>query len=293
MNKKLILTIFILAVLTTPIVFAQASIGNMCKQKCMPKQGGFIGFLRYIFGAKICYQDCGNSITPITPRQCTSDQECTIYCFTTPCPIGKCVEGLCTYTPAEYECKYLYWFDNFHKECGYKQFCGAYMWSGLKTFNTLEECQKALVPVPKNECEVPADCEDKFHIMCVGSWSCEEQPLYKCGSTETSKCIDSPLAKKCVWKCQEPLDCRKTGCPENQECKQTSVCPICSTDKILSSNEKALCMMPCSLSWECVPKEEQVIITIKIGAEIKEYTVPFSVAKWVQSIIENQRLPST
>ena len=47
-------------------------------------------------------------------------------------------------TPVTPECKELYWFDNEHRECGLKEFCGAYMYEGLRTFETKEECEKAL-----------------------------------------------------------------------------------------------------------------------------------------------------
>ncbi len=40
------------------------------------------------------------------------------------------------------ECKNLYWFDNSSTECGYKEFCGTYMYYGLRTFETKEENAK-------------------------------------------------------------------------------------------------------------------------------------------------------
>ena len=42
------------------------------------------------------------------------------------------------------DCKYLYWFDTQHSTCGYKQFCGEYMYYGLQTFTTEGECEEAL-----------------------------------------------------------------------------------------------------------------------------------------------------
>ena len=41
-------------------------------------------------------------------------------------------------------CQSLYWFDSEHKECGYKKFCGTYMYLGLQTFETLDECETVL-----------------------------------------------------------------------------------------------------------------------------------------------------
>jgi len=47
-------------------------------------------------------------------------------------------------TTTTMECKFYYWFDDEHKTCGYKEFCGLYMYEGLRTFDTLEECIAAL-----------------------------------------------------------------------------------------------------------------------------------------------------
>jgi len=50
-----------------------------------------------------------------------------------------------TVTVAEkQDCSYRYWFDNEHSTCGYKEFCGEYMYYGLQTFATESECNNAL-----------------------------------------------------------------------------------------------------------------------------------------------------
>ncbi len=41
-------------------------------------------------------------------------------------------------------CKNLWWFDNEHKYCQQKEFCGLYMYLGLRTFETKEECETGL-----------------------------------------------------------------------------------------------------------------------------------------------------
>ena len=41
-------------------------------------------------------------------------------------------------------CTNYYWFDNTHPICGYKQFCGAFSYLGLRIFNTLDECNATL-----------------------------------------------------------------------------------------------------------------------------------------------------
>ncbi len=63
-----------------------------------------------------------------------------LYCFK--CPEESQESPIVT--PVTPECKELYWFDNEHRECGLKEFCGAYMYEGLQTFETKEECEKAL-----------------------------------------------------------------------------------------------------------------------------------------------------
>jgi hypothetical protein len=42
-------------------------------------------------------------------------------------------------------CKDFYWYDNEHATCQEpKQFCGTYMYLGLQTFETKEECEVAI-----------------------------------------------------------------------------------------------------------------------------------------------------
>jgi hypothetical protein len=41
-------------------------------------------------------------------------------------------------------CNNYYWFDDANRVCGYKKFCGLFMYMGLQTFDTLNECQAAL-----------------------------------------------------------------------------------------------------------------------------------------------------
>lgn len=44
----------------------------------------------------------------------------------------------------EAECEQRWWFDSANDVCQQKEFCGMYMYQGLQTFDTLEECQTAL-----------------------------------------------------------------------------------------------------------------------------------------------------
>ena len=47
------------------------------------------------------------------------------------------------------DCRHLYWFDSSLKECGYKKFCGAYMYNGLHTFVNESDC-KTMLQAMKN-----------------------------------------------------------------------------------------------------------------------------------------------
>jgi len=55
-----------------------------------------------------------------------------------------CEDGVCL----KQDCQYYYWFDNNTTTCGYKQFCGAFVYYGLRTFETRNECEDALPQVP-------------------------------------------------------------------------------------------------------------------------------------------------
>ena len=53
---------------------------------------------------------------------------------------GPCKES----TESVAECNLLWWYDNEHKYCQQKKFCGAFMYLGLQTFKAQEECQSVL-----------------------------------------------------------------------------------------------------------------------------------------------------
>lgn len=45
------------------------------------------------------------------------------------------------------QCSTLYWIDNTNKSCeSPRQFCGAFMYNGLQTFNTQQDCLKVVNP---------------------------------------------------------------------------------------------------------------------------------------------------
>ncbi len=65
------------------------------------------------------------------------------------CPYG-CENGACK--SFDSNCVYLYWHDNTTRVCGYKQFCGTYMYYGLKTFSSKTACQASLDAICSQEC---------------------------------------------------------------------------------------------------------------------------------------------
>jgi len=97
-------------------------------------------------------------------------------------------------------CKKLYWFDENHKECGYKQFCGAYMYKGLQTFQIKSECENSL--------EIPTE-------TCIGD---SGNFVKRLGDT-SSKCCPGYLEEKTnevpqdargvVYRCKPPVACGK------------------------------------------------------------------------------------
>ena len=62
-------------------------------------------------------------------------------------------------SPEEFpKCETLWWYDDGHQICQQKTFCGLYMYLGLRTFKTKEECEKNLQSEPKKE--IPSAFEE-------------------------------------------------------------------------------------------------------------------------------------
>ncbi|MFH1234578.1 MAG: hypothetical protein V1493_03110 [Candidatus Diapherotrites archaeon] len=105
------------------------------------------------------------------------------------------------------DCNYRYWFDNSSTSCGYKQFCGAYMYYGLQTFETKEECVKALSPVG---CTAEAKiCSDGSAVGRNPALNCEFDPCPGESCTEEAKiCPDGSYVAR------DPNNkCEFTPCP--------------------------------------------------------------------------------
>ncbi|MCX8190482.1 MAG: Kazal-type serine protease inhibitor domain-containing protein [Candidatus Diapherotrites archaeon] len=82
------------------------------------------------------------------------------------------------------ECNYFYWFDNNNRTCGYKKFCGFYMYEGLRTFTTLKECEQALCSPYQCVAKSVAErykCTLKSQVPCSYTNTKEEKYCYSCG----------------------------------------------------------------------------------------------------------------
>ncbi len=120
----------------------------------------------------------GNNNKP----ECRKNSDCpTIYCIKAPCPVNKCINGKCKVeetaqcqtdadcaskgvnyvcnkgvcNKAVTPCNTLWYYDNDHKFCQQRSFCGAYMYLGLRTFSGKTECISNLgrsTPSTQEEC---------------------------------------------------------------------------------------------------------------------------------------------
>lgn len=62
------------------------------------------------------------------------------------------------------KCKNFYWIDNENKSCEQKEFCGAYMYQGLQTFENKGECESAS---KRNYCTSKPDfCTLEYMPVC-------------------------------------------------------------------------------------------------------------------------------
>ncbi len=119
---------------------------------------------------KQCATDADCPVKECTTRQCNNF--CTIY----KCQDGKCVEsGTTSITdpcPTQ-NCKELWWFDNDSKICRQKQFCGAYAYQGLRTFETQKACQEYLDVLTGKSCSIDANCGTSnpphYYFNCVNN----------------------------------------------------------------------------------------------------------------------------
>ena len=112
------------------------------------------------------------ALTP--PLNCSSDRDCGsgYRCVVSEGTVGKSPKGYCVKIMVPtLACKNLWWFDASTNICSQKQFCGTYMYQGLRTFTTSTECKNNL---PKTNCSMKkcgdANCDNKINSQDLIVW---------------------------------------------------------------------------------------------------------------------------
>lgn len=136
--------------------------------------------------------------------------------------------GLPTSAPTV-SCKNLWWFDNTNKVCSQKQFCGAYMYQGLRTFATEAECKKNLLPTncAYKKCG-DANCDGLIDSKDLIVWMRERNSNDKTGDFNGDGKVDVKdyeiLKNGIINKCGEIIVNKKcnldSDCGVNQKCYQ-------------------------------------------------------------------------
>lgn len=128
-------------------------------------------------------------------------------------PVGRCLacgDGVCDGSENICNCaedcsadiishdgKSLYWIDNENKDCGQKEFWGAYMYYGLQTFESKKECERVAQGIMCPDIALPADgwCNGLIVDGGVDSSGCDMPPKCEkaanekiCGVWKTSGC---------------------------------------------------------------------------------------------------------
>lgn len=96
-------------------------------------------------------------------------------------------------------CQEYWWFDDEHRTCSQKEFCGAFTYLGLRTFKTEEECLEGLCPV---FADVMPKCKEN------------EELKYEIGRKDEKGCLLPPyycIEKEEILKPSEPVSPEKIG----------------------------------------------------------------------------------
>jgi hypothetical protein len=101
-------------------------------------------------------------------------------------------------------CYSLYWFDNEHSDCGYKEFCGMYLYYGLQTFQTKDQCEFFLSH-RINQTEIKEDI-DKIKEDLRKNMSAQREELKQEIKKQREKFI--PWQKRNESECPDSCKCR-------------------------------------------------------------------------------------
>lgn len=239
MRKTLIFLTFIFFIIAiTGIIFAE---------EIEESRGGPIKY--GTCGDNICdYGENTSSYPYYCPQDCDNSEEdeivfCTMdvkMCFDGSY-VGRDPENNCEFHPCaneeeldeqeEISCKNLYWIDNTNKTCSQKEFCGAYMYYGLYTFETKERCLNFLEEDEKlEENETDNDLDDENEEELLGSScgtvtpgyqdQCCQRKGYEGWDEEEFKCIGERNKENIRERIRF-----QNGSPKNEiECPEECVC---------------------------------------------------------------------
>ncbi len=104
---------------------------------------------------------------------------------------------------ANITCNSYYWFDSNTTECGQKEFCGTYMYLGLQTFETLEECEENLPQISSNATEETETQDNESQIKVNQTLPIINQTKPNVSSNTTTNQTSQPTStpvKSNFWK---------------------------------------------------------------------------------------------
>lgn len=78
------------------------------------------------------------------------------------------------YEADEEKCQNLWWYDKDNKICKEKEFCGAYMYFGLKTFKEKSECDKSLKEYLSFPSQTQEEKDNLLKKIGTGEYSADE-----------------------------------------------------------------------------------------------------------------------
>ena len=135
-------------------------------------------------------------------------------------------------------CQQLYYFDNDNKECSQKEFCGAYRYQGLQTFETKEKCKlasgKTSTNLTKDECKKDDDCVLWICSGCLNKeWASKVGvPDLPCRAHEGDVC--SCESNKCVGhKNNDTTDENKTFTLSNGRKAEIKIMPSTASERAI------------------------------------------------------------
>ena len=158
-------------------------------------------------------------------------------------------------------CNNLYWIDNTNKTCSQKEFCGAYMYYGLHTFETQEECSDFL---EEDNDETEEEQKEAVGRSCgtvtPGMQNeCCQRKGYRTWDAEEWECLDKKDLEEdeneCEeWNCTRWGECSSEGI-RTRECVSSGLTCADDEDEDDDENETEEEEQP-KLTRECYERKE-------------------------------------